>query len=86
MYRLNSPGNYLNTVDTWNEGLQKLGGENTAYWPNQVVPVPPEVRFITSTYFSPSMPQLKLDLALVSHWIETLSNFAAIMHLYFHDF
>ena len=49
MYRLNSPGTYLNTVDTWDEGLQKLGpngGENTAYWPNQVVAVPPEVRFI----------------------------------------
>ena len=57
MYRLNSPGNYLNTVDTWDEGLQKLGpngGENTAYWPNQVVSVPPEVRFIfvhLHTYF-----------------------------------
>ena len=49
VYRLNSPGTYLNTVDTWDEGLQKLGpngGENTAYWPNQVVAVPPEVRFI----------------------------------------
>lgn len=49
MYRLNSPGTYLSTVDTWDEGLQKLGpngGENTAYWPNQVVSVPPEVRFI----------------------------------------
>jgi len=46
VYRLNSPGTYLNTVDTWDEGLQKLGpngGENTAYWPNQVVAVPPEV-------------------------------------------
>ena len=46
VYRLRSPGKYLHTVETWNEGLEKLGGENTAYWPNQIVQVPAEVRFI----------------------------------------
>lgn len=71
MYRLNSPGNYLNTVDTWNEGLQKLGGENTAYWPNQVVPVPPEVRFITSTYIFPSSyasAKIRLGFSVTLDW------------------
>ena len=53
VYRLGSPGKYLNTVETWDEGLQKLGGENTAYWPNQVVQVPQEVRFIIVFYRSP---------------------------------
>jgi len=43
VYRLASPGKFLDTVETWNEGLQKLGLANTAYWPNQVVEVPSEI-------------------------------------------
>ena len=43
VYRLASPGKFLDTVGTWGEGLQKLGLANTAYWPNQVVEVPTEV-------------------------------------------
>lgn len=43
VYRLASPGKFLDTVETWGEGLQKLGLANTAYWPNQVVEVPTEV-------------------------------------------
>ena len=43
-YRLQSPGKLLGSVEEWNGKLEKLGGANTAYWPNQPVEIPQNVR------------------------------------------
>ena len=46
VYRIRSPGTLLNSgipVDTWDEKLEKLGGRNSAYWPNYSVKLPKEV-------------------------------------------
>ena len=43
VYRIQSPGKILDSVNTWNEKLEKLGGRNSAYWPNYSVKLPKEV-------------------------------------------
>merc|ERR1711997_625740 len=43
VYRIPSPGKLLDTVETWGEHLEKLGGSNTAYWPNEPLEIPLEV-------------------------------------------
>ena len=47
VYRIPSPGKLLDTVETWGEHLEKLGGSNTAYWPNEPLEIPLEVRAAT---------------------------------------
>ena len=43
VYRLQSPGKLLDSIETWDGILEKLGGANTAYWPNQPVEIPQNV-------------------------------------------
>merc|ERR1711884_951884 len=43
VYRLRSPGKLLDSIETWDGILEKLGGANTAYWPNQPVEIPQNV-------------------------------------------
>jgi len=43
VYRLQSPGKLLDSVETWDGILEKLGGANTAFWPNQPVEIPQNV-------------------------------------------
>ena len=35
----------METVETWGDQLEKLGGSNTAYWPNQPVKIPKNVNY-----------------------------------------
>ena len=44
VYRLQSPGKLLDSIEVWQENLEKLGGANTAYWPNQPIEIPRNVR------------------------------------------
>lgn len=43
VYRISSPGRYLDTVQDWSDRLEKLGGVNSAYWPNYPTALPAEV-------------------------------------------
>jgi hypothetical protein len=46
VYRIESPGKYLDSVESMGESLEKLGGANTAYWPNYPVELPTEVNIV----------------------------------------
>ena len=43
VYRIRSPGSILDSVPGWDDRLEKLGGANTAYWPNYPVQLPKNV-------------------------------------------
>jgi len=45
VYRLDSPGSQLNDVANWKSKLVQMGGESTAYWPNNPTNLPKKVRF-----------------------------------------
>ena len=61
VYRIPSPGKLLDTVETWGEHLEKLGGSNTAYWPNEPLEIPLEVR-AAAIPFQHLPPPFTLDI------------------------
>ena len=45
VYYLVGPGNYLDDVNNWDSKLEQLGGQSTAYWPNNPTKLDKEVLF-----------------------------------------
>ena len=40
VYRIPSPGSHLDDIASWEGLLEKMGGQNTAYWPNYPIRLP----------------------------------------------
>ena len=45
VYQISSPGSHLDDIPSWEGRLKKMGGANTAYWPNYPIRLPKEVKF-----------------------------------------
>ena len=45
VYRIQSPGSHLDDIASWEGLLDKMGGKNTAYWPNYPIRLPKEVNY-----------------------------------------
>merc|ERR1711936_87548 len=43
VYQISSPGSHLDDIPSWEGRLKKMGGANTAYWPNYPIRLPKEV-------------------------------------------
>ena len=44
VYQISSPGSHLDDIPSWEGRLKKMGGANTAYWPNYPIRLPKEVK------------------------------------------
>ena len=45
VYQISSPGSHLDDIPSWEGRLKKMGGANTAYWPNYPIRLPKEVKW-----------------------------------------
>ena len=45
VYQISSPGSHLDDIPSWEGRLKKMGGQNTAYWPNYPIRLPKEVKW-----------------------------------------
>ena len=53
VYQISSPGSHLDDIPSWEGRLKKMGGQNTAYWPNYPIRLPKEVKwYLVNVSFS----------------------------------
>ena len=45
VYRIPSPGSHMDDIASWEGLLEKMGGKNSAYWPNYPIRLPKEVSY-----------------------------------------
>jgi len=72
VYFLRNPGDFLDSVDTWADKIEQLGGKSSAFWPNFPVQMPSSVLGFegvvqTSGFLVPGKSEGKIELYDISN-------------------